>query len=109
MNGSQAVEALSALSQETRLRILRFLVTKGEAGASAGEISEEVGAISSRTSFHLSALAQAGLITRTRVSRNIVYRVDFNAVGGLVGYLVQDCCGGNEAVLKCCQVPTDYC
>ncbi len=109
MNESQAVEALSALSQETRLRILRFLVTRGEDGATAGEIGEEVEAISSRTSFHLSALEQAGLINRTRVSRNIVYRVDFQAIGGLIGYLVQDCCQGNAAVLACCQMPSDCC
>ncbi len=109
MEESQAVEALSALSQETRLRILRFLVTKGEAGATAGDIGEAVDAISSRTSFHLSALTQAGLITRTRVSRNLIYRVNFAAIGGLIGYLVQDCCQGNEEVLACCQLPSGCC
>ena len=40
MNEDQVIEALGALAQETRLRILRFLVTKGSDGASAGEIGD---------------------------------------------------------------------
>ena len=43
------------------------------------------------------------------MSRNIVYRVDYQAIGGLIGYLVQNCCQGNEAVLACCQMPSDCC
>lgn len=109
MNESQAADALSALSQETRLRILRYLVSKGGAGAPAGDISRAVDAISSRTSFHLSALSRAGLITRERIARSIVYRVDFKAVGGLLGYLVQDCCRGNADVVRCCHTPGDCC
>jgi len=109
MDESQALDALAALSQQTRLRMLRYLVTKGAAGASAGEIGAFAGAISSRTSFHLSALARAGLITATRKSRHVIYTVDFQAVGGLIAYLVQDCCQGNAEVLRCCAMPTDRC
>lgn len=103
MDESQVIDALSALSQETRLRMLRYLVQAGAKGAPAGEIGAAVGSSSSRNSFHLNALAQAGLITKERQSRQIIYRVDFANVGAMVGFLVQDCCGGNAQVLACCQ------
>lgn len=108
MGESQALQALDALAQETRLRIVRFLVRRGPDGANAGEIAEAVGAISSRASFHLSALSRAGLVRAVRRSRQMVYSVDFAAVGALVRYLVEDCCDGNALVRGCCEgTPTD--
>lgn len=102
MNEKEIVTALSALAQETRLRIVRHLVTKGSSGAPAGEISQTVGATASRTSFHLSTLSDAGLITSERDARSIIYRVDFKRMGALTGYLVHDCCQDNAAVRACC-------
>ncbi len=102
MNEIQVVDALSALSQETRLRMIRYLVTKGGEGAAAGDVAEAAGASSSRASFHLNALSQAGLITPTRASRSIIYRVDFAAMGALIGYLIEDCCQNDPAVVSCC-------
>ena len=105
MDENQVISALGALAQETRLRILRFLVTKGNDGASAGEIGGAVDAASSRASFHLSTLANAGLVTAERQSRHIIYRVNFGAVGGMIGYLVNDCCGNHQEVVSCCGLP----
>jgi len=102
MKEQDVVTALGALAQETRLRILRYLVTKGAEGAAAGDISGKVDASASRTSFHLSALADAGLIEATRVSRSIIYRVNFEAMGDLIGYLVKDCCKSDSRVTTCC-------
>ena len=106
MNENQVVAALSALSQETRLRMVRYLVTKGGEGAAAGEVAKAAGAAeaasSSRASFHLNALRQAGLITATRASRSIIYRVDFAAMGGLIGYLIEDCCQNDPTIVSCC-------
>ena len=103
MNESQALSALSALSEETRLRMLRFLVVKGENGAPAGEIGAAVGSSSSRSSFHLTALTRAGLLVSEKVSRQVIYRVDFQRVGALMAYLIKDCCGGHPVVQACCQ------
>lgn len=103
MEESQALEAISALSDQTRLRILRFLVTRGELGASAGEIGEAVGASSSRNSFHLSTLARAGVLRSEKRSRHVVYRVDFRLLGGLMSFLIEDCCAGHPVVRECCQ------
>ncbi|MEM8579813.1 MAG: metalloregulator ArsR/SmtB family transcription factor [Pseudomonadota bacterium] len=103
MNESQALRALSALSDPTRLRIVRHLVKQGDAGATAGRIADAVGASSSRSSFHLSALAQAGVLVSEKRSRHIFYRVDFPLLGDLMSFLIEDCCGGHPVVRECCQ------
>lgn len=102
MNEEQVIASLAALAQETRLRILRYLVTMGGAGAPAGAIAQAVGASPSGTSFHLSAMTEAKLLSAEKVSRSIIYRVDFDAIGVLVGYLVTDCCKNDPRVTSCC-------
>lgn len=102
MNEADALAAFASISSATRLRMVKCLVEAGPEGLSAGEIAEAVGATPSRTSFHLSNLAEAGLITSARQSRQILYRVDFTAIGALVRYLLQDCCNNNEVVRACC-------
>ena len=102
MDESQVIEALGALAHEARLRILRYLVTCGPEGAAAGAIGAAVEASSSRASFHLAVLSKARLITSTRVSRSIIYRVEFAAMGSLMSYLVNDCCQGHKSVRACC-------
>lgn len=107
MRQGQALAAFDALANETRLKMLRYLVRKGPAGASAGEIGERVDAISSRASFHLAALSRAGLVVATRRSRRVIYTVDFAAIGALVAYLVEDCCAGHPHVRQCCMGDAD--
>ena len=102
MKESQALEALAALSEETRLRMFRFLVSCGTEGAPAGEISDAVGASSSRASFHLAALSRAGLLSSTKKARQVIYYVDFKIAGHLVAFLIEDCCGRHPFVLQCC-------
>lgn len=104
MNESQALQALGALAQETRLRIVRYLVGAGMRGAAAGEIGQEVGASSSRLSFHLSALDNGGLVSSERISRKIVYRANFENLGGLIAFLLNDCCNNHPAICECCNV-----
>ena len=103
MEESQVLNALSALSQETRLRIVRYLVSRGDHGAPAGEIGDHVGASSSRLSFHLSALERAGLIGSQRASRSIIYRANVHQLGNMIGYLLKDCCMGHPVVMQCCR------
>ena len=70
---SQAVIGFSALSQETRLRLMRLLATMGATGMPAGELAARLGVAPSTLSFHLAALEQAGLIRATRQGRHIIY------------------------------------
>ena len=102
MEETQAIVVLGALSQETRLRIVRHLVGCGTEGASAGEIAKVVGATSSRASFHLSALEKAGVITSERRSRSVIYRAEFDLLGGLISFLLNDCCGAHPDIRRCC-------
>lgn len=102
MNESDALAAFSSLSSATRLRILKGLVVAGPEGLSAGEIAELVDATPSRASFHLSNMADAGLVISNRQSRQITYRVDFETMGALTRYLLEDCCQNNEVVRNCC-------
>ncbi|MEM7213571.1 MAG: metalloregulator ArsR/SmtB family transcription factor [Pseudomonadota bacterium] len=104
MNEKDAIAIMSALSQETRLHIVRFLVGKGSKGASAGEIAEAMDIISSRASFHLSALERSGLLSSARQSRKIIYKAQLDRLGGLVSFLLNDCCANDPDVLACCGI-----
>ena len=90
-----AVTALDALAHETRLSVFRLLVQAGPAGLPAGDIAERMDARQNTMSSHLAKLQRAGIISRHRDGRHIIYRADFDAVGGLIVYLMKDCCGGS--------------
>ena len=109
MNEAQAISMFGALSQETRLHIVRYLVECGETGASAGDVGTKVNASSSRASFHLTALERAGVIMSERKSRNIIYRANFDGLCGLVSFLLNDCCGSHPNILACCNPSQDEC
>ncbi len=94
MESDRAIASLSALAQEHRLALFRLLVEVGPAGMPAGRIAEALGLPNSSLSFHLAQLHRSGLIAQERQSRSLVYRADFAAIGALVAYLTENCCGG---------------
>ena len=94
MDSTAAVTALGALAQEHRLALFRLLVQAGEAGLAAGAIAERLGVPNSSLSFHLAQLSRAGLVDSERRHRSIIYRADYSAMNALVGYLMENCCGG---------------
>lgn len=104
MELEQAVKGLAALAQESRLRVFRLLVEAGGQGLAAGVISEQLGLPPATTSFHLKELANAGLIQSTRDGRSLIYSINADAIGELLGYLVQDCCKGRPEL--CIQLET---
>jgi DNA-binding transcriptional ArsR family regulator len=89
-----AVAALGALAQEHRLSLFRLLVQAGPDGMTAGAIAEALGLPNSSLSFHLAILRRAGLIRQERRHRERIYRADYEAMNILVGYLMENCCGG---------------
>lgn len=95
METDAALDALSALAQKSRLAVFRHLVELGPAGATPGELAEAVGIAATTLSFHLRTLTQAGLIEAEQNGRSITYRADFAAMQDLVGYLTENCCGGD--------------
>lgn len=102
MDSSLVVAALGALAQEHRLALFRLLVQAGEGGLPAGAIAEKLGVPNSSLSFHLAALTRAGLIRQQRQSRSLIYSADYAAMNGLVGYLMENCCGGADCVPASC-------
>ncbi len=102
MNQDEALAALSAMANESRLTVLKALVQAGPDGLSAGGIADVLGASPSQTSFHLSALTEAGLIQAERQSRHIIYRSNFATLGQLVAFILEDCCGGSPVARACC-------
>jgi ArsR family transcriptional regulator len=98
MMEQQVLLCFAALAQETRLRVLRLLVAAGPKGLAAGTIAEQAGVSPSNVSFHLKELERAGLTTARRDSRSIIHRVEIEALGGLIRYLVEDCCSGRPEI-----------
>jgi ArsR family transcriptional regulator, arsenate/arsenite/antimonite-responsive transcriptional repressor len=98
MDQRQALISFAALSQESRLRIVRMLVIAGPAGMAAGVISQKTGLSPSNISFHLKELERSGLIVQTRVSRSIISVANYDALGGLVRFLMEDCCAGHPEI-----------
>lgn len=94
MEQKTAAQGFAALAQETRLRLMRQLATRGASGMSAGEIASQLGQAPSTLSFHLSALEQAGLVQSTRQGRQIIYAIRFSGLRALFSYLTETCCGG---------------
>lgn len=95
---TQALDAFGALSQATRLQMVRTLVVAGPDGMAAGAVGEAVGASSSSASFHLSHLERAGLVRSRREARSIIYSASYEGLSGLVEFLMRDCCQGHPEV-----------
>lgn len=96
MKSLDAVNRLYALAQESRLAVFRLLVQKGTDGLSAGDIAERLKLAPATLSFHLKELSNAGLLTSRQEGRFIYYASDFPAMNELVGYLTENCCGGQS-------------
>ena len=95
MEKEDALNALAALGQETRLDVFRLLVRAGKEGMTAGAIADALSVRPNTLSTHLGALSRSGLVQAERDGRSIHYSADLGTMQVLVTYLLQDCCGGN--------------
>ncbi|MHB1428372.1 MAG: ArsR/SmtB family transcription factor [Rhodocyclaceae bacterium] len=94
MKTTDAVTALAALAQETRLALFRLLVETGPAGLAAGEIGAQLGIPANTLSFHLKTLTQAGLLAARQEGRFIYYAAHYAAMDELIAFLTRNCCNG---------------
>ena len=97
MEKTDAIGALAALAQETRIDIFRLLVQAGADGLAAGRIGDRLGLPSATLSFHLNQLRQAGMVTFRREGRTLIYAAEYGAMNGLLAYLTENCCQGDPA------------
>ena len=98
MDMKNAIRALTALAQESRLAVFRLLVRRGATGMAAGEIAWALDVPHNTMSSHLSILANAGLVTSERHGRSIIYTIDMVGMRTLLAYLMEDCCQGRPEV-----------
>jgi ArsR family transcriptional regulator len=98
MEKPTAISALSALAHEGRLDIFRLLVRAGAEGMAAGEIARTTGAAASTQSVNLAILSRAGLIASRRDGRSIIYAAAYDQMRDLLGFLMEDCCGGRPEI-----------
>lgn len=97
MDEQAIIAALSALAQESRLRVFRLLVTAGRAGMPAGQIAEELAITPNTLSFHLSHLKNAGLVAVRREGRSLIYSAEYGRVRAVIDYLTENCCSRQGA------------
>ena len=107
MNPKDVVTALGAIAHDHRLAVYRMLVAQGPEGLPAGVIAERLDIPPSSLTFHLQQLLHAGLVTQRRLSRQLIYAADFAAMNALVGFLTENCCGGQACAPVCSPAKTN--
>jgi len=99
MNTNSALNALRALSQESRLAAYRQLVQAGSKGLSVGELRERLHLPPATLSAHLNVMRAAGLVVDEREGRVIRVRADYAQMNALLAYLTENCCSGEACAV----------
>jgi ArsR family transcriptional regulator len=98
MESEDAILALAALAQSTRLDVFRLLVKHEPEGLAAGDIAKALAVPQNTMSSHLSILSRAGLVSAQRFSRSIVYRADLAQLQTVMLFMLRDCCDGRPEI-----------
>ena len=98
MESEQAILALAALAQSTRLDVFRLLAKHEPDGLAAGDIAKKLAVPQNTMSSHLAIRSRAELVTARRFSRSIVYRADLKAFQAVVLFMLRDCCDGRPEI-----------
>jgi ArsR family transcriptional regulator, arsenate/arsenite/antimonite-responsive transcriptional repressor len=94
MNTPDAVAALAALAQTSRLSIFRILVQAGTQGMSAGSLSDATQIAPSSLSFHLKEMLHAHMVTSQQDGRFVIYYANYSTMNDLLQFLTDNCCTG---------------
>lgn len=97
MNAKSAVQLLSSIAQEARLEVFRLLVQAGPEGIAAGVLAEQLAIPASTLSFHLKELTYSGLVVAKPQGRFIYYTANYGVMNGLLAYLTENCCKGQQS------------
>lgn len=98
MESENAILALAALAQSTRLDVFRLLVKHEPEGLAAGDIARALAVPQNTMSSHLGVLSRAGLVSAQRFSRSIVYRADLSRFQDVMLFMLRDCCDGRPEI-----------
>ncbi len=102
MEHDVVVTALAALAHEHRLKAYRLLVEAGPDGLAAGVVADRLDIPPSSLTFHLQHLLRAGLVSQRRVGRHLIYAMIPAAMNDIVGFLTENCCGGEASCTPVC-------
>jgi DNA-binding transcriptional ArsR family regulator len=98
MDKSNALAALAALAQPTRLDAFRRLIAAHPDALAAGEIARGCRVPHNTMSTHLAALTRAGLVDVRRAGRSMNYSADLKNFRALITFLTRDCCRGRPEI-----------
>jgi DNA-binding transcriptional ArsR family regulator len=101
-------DMLGAMGTESRLRIVRLLLSAHPDGMVAGDIQSELDIPPSTLSHHLDKLKNEDLIMVRREGTFLRYTANAEALRDLLGFLYAECCTRNKAVepaaiIQCCK------
>ena len=93
-NIPNTARSLAALGHEARLEVFRLLVKAGNEGLTVGQIGDHVGLAASTLAHHLRMLVDAKLVVQEKQGREVLNRVDFDAMRNTLNFLTSECCTG---------------
>jgi DNA-binding transcriptional ArsR family regulator len=100
-------DMLSAMGTESRLRIVRLLLSAHPEGMVVGEIGSELEISPSTLSHHLEKLKNEGLVNVRRDKTFLWYTANTSTLEELLGFLYAECCTRNKAIepqrIVCCK------
>jgi ArsR family transcriptional regulator len=96
MKKPDAVAALAALAQDSRLDVFRLLVEAGPQGLPAGSVAGALRLAPNTLTFHFDRLRDAGLVTVRREGRSMIYAARYDTMNALLAYLTENCCQGAQ-------------
>jgi|GEM_PF-1708488 len=88
----KSVQTLSALAQESRVKIFKILVEYGSQGLPAGDLARRLKTPQNTISFHLKEMHQAQILEARREGRKIYYSFRMESIDELIGFLLSNCC-----------------
>ena len=91
-------DMMAALGTETRLRIVRLLLSAHPIGLVVGEIGSELGIPASTLSHHLEKLKNEDLVKVRRESTYLRYTANVEALQDILAFLFAECCTRNKAI-----------
>ncbi|RYE08032.1 MAG: ArsR family transcriptional regulator [Hyphomicrobiales bacterium] len=100
MEANDAIDALSALAQPTRLSAFRLLMKSEPNGLPSGDVARLLDVPLNTMSTHLAILERARLISSERQGRSIIYHAGIDMIRDVTSFLVNDCCGGRPELCE---------
>jgi DNA-binding transcriptional ArsR family regulator len=91
-------DMFAAMGTESRLRMMRLLLSAHLDGMVVGEIQSELGISASNLSHHLDKLKNEDLVTVSREGTFLRYTANTTELGELLSFLYAECCTRNKVI-----------